>query len=821
MTSDGVSPKTRLIQDLGLDSAACRTLAWMEAPENLQSLDLAIDGLEKVSGHLPAAIAIVGRAAKDVEFDPIEHLRDGIDELREYLVAHSNDTSFQIAYWQNNNTINPFRNVIGAHPLYAMIGEPCLIGDDIALGNKALVTTIVKALRERATERRPYTNAIRSACNAVRLSINAQLSAHFPALPLENSLKDYHSALDALVNQEKARANGKIGNYLKDCACATKFVIHNKGGHKQTNRIVRDDIELLEDDAPMQIRMQRVISERNLSQNARNDARQSGLSDEELLDDEIFYSPEYLEPEKAPSLAQQVLTRRNVISNLERQAQQLPGRWDVLGSGEIRAFVEGIQKNSLITDVDPLRRNALLMLALMFWTGRSSQMLQHLRVYREESDLPDVMANGSAALVPSTGMFYAPAMRPKGAPRYRNADTNLGRRTTARICLPLGRYGHDWWHLLPPPDPHKKKSGTPVFTGNTDELSKNLKSVLAELVGADHSRVTENRLSRFLFWHIRSACDDVVQASMVTGRADRLADTGLHYFAASLRTLSRTYCESADDILKTAMSQSPQPFDEQQIPDEWCGSPIAPKPDTVHDLAADLRVRFKIAKLSVLTENYRIELHNALAHYVHTMLRFATGLRNVGRILPSLDRINFERKLMFLSDKDDVAGFHSRVVPLPDVVIEQLQLWLQHVDHILSFLDVSSFGNFENSGKRNRQSEKTISPINKLLAQLEQPIFYLQPSGKHIQIINSRNIVSTLPTFGLPENCNRHYLRTELIRRGCNPEYVNHFMGHWARGHQPLDRFGCSIGNHYFDEIRKALSEILKEVGFSVVRGFA
>ena len=59
MTSGGVSPKTRLIQDLGLDSAACRTLAWMEAPENLQSLDLAVDGLEKVSRYLLTAIDIV------------------------------------------------------------------------------------------------------------------------------------------------------------------------------------------------------------------------------------------------------------------------------------------------------------------------------------------------------------------------------------------------------------------------------------------------------------------------------------------------------------------------------------------------------------------------------------------------------------------------------------------------------------------------------------------------------------------------------------------------------------------------------------------
>lgn len=806
MSADKIAPRILLIQDLGPDSPAYRVLSWMEAPDNLLSLDHAIENLIAVHAYLLDAIRIVDGGIEDIDLETPDYLLEGLSQLQKYLIARRGDAAFRKAFYLNNSAERPFHGIIGTHPLYALIGEPCPGNEEFGLRHKSLGVAIAKALRERATDRRPYTSTIRDACDAMRHIIHGGLIGLLPQLPSSEEIVGYHGRILARIDSARS---GNINNYLTNFARAVRFLAYNQGGHQQANRVVREDREQLEDDAPHTIHIQRVISSRNLSSHARNLARQSGLTEEELVDDEEFVCAEYHDKKRMPSLAQQVITRQNVIANLEKIAQQLPGKWDVLASGEVRAFLEGLRslaaasKGTVSTDDQTIQEKALLMLTLMFWTGRSREMLLHLRAFEEERDLPPTMGASSVAFVLSSGMLYTPALRPKASPKYRNVDFSLGLRSTDKICLPLARYIQDWLHLFPRPDHSSKSFGVAVFAGNSDKLFQELQPTLKRIVGAANPRVTERRLERYLFWHIISANGDIVQASLITGRPDRLADTGLHYFAVDIGALAETYCQSADQIMRDAQGLTLPVYDFAEVPAGWCGSPIAPRPMTVRNVAAELRRSFREAAHSVLTVDYRIGLHNALAHYVHTMLRFATGMRNVGRILPSWDRINVERQLMFISDKDDVAGFHSRVVPIPDVLIEQLDCWRHHVNRVCATLDIHSLG------------KKTTGE------QIRQPIFYLRRTHKILTVLDSRHLTDSMPDFGLPENCNRHYLRTELIRRGCNVEHVNHFMGHWARGRQPLDRFGCGVGQDYFDSIRPHLAEILKEAGFFVVEGFA
>lgn len=65
-------------------------------------------------------------------------------------------------------------------------------------------------------------------------------------------------------------------------------------------------------------------------------------------------------------------------------------------------------------------------------------------------------------------------------------------------------------------------------------------------------------------------------------------------------------------------------------------------------------------------------------------------------------------------------------------------------------------------------------------------------------------------------NAYRKFLRTELSERGCPPEALAAFMGHWLRGEEPQDPYSSFCPAAYAGVLSDWITQLLKTLGWYV-----
>jgi len=97
-------------------------------------------------------------------------------------------------------------------------------------------------------------------------------------------------------------------------------------------------------------------------------------------------------------------------------------------------------------------------------------------------------------------------------------------------------------------------------------------------------------------------------------------------------------------------------------------------------------------------------------------------------------------------------------------------------------------------------------------------LFFLDEKGNSRSVTPSevRKVVHEI--FPFPINVNRHYLRTELVERGCIPDITDAFMGHAHRGREPWNQFSSLSPQGYAKEVGPKLIEIIRENGWKAIR---
>jgi integrase len=222
--------------------------------------------------------------------------------------------------------------------------------------------------------------------------------------------------------------------------------------------------------------------------------------------------------------------------------------------------------------------------------------------------------------------------------------------------------------------------------------------------------------------------------------------------------------------------------------------------------------------------------HNLFMLYTVFMLKVATGYRDVRAPLPRRSDIDRRNNTILVSDKDDVASFNSRILPLADVVAEQLVAVDAHLKVLASRLVLA------NSSLACDLYEQTgqIEGIRFKYPKIEQrapPLFFLQRSGSSLRVEEIRpttlkaHLTKHAPWFCLPTNANRAYLRNRLLNgidstfTGLPGNVVDYFMGHWVRGREPLGRFATLPVEGYIEMLRPMLNRLLECDGWSVIQG--
>lgn len=836
-----MSALARFREALANAPQALTLLEWVEPPPTLQALDRVIRGIRILLPVL-GRISDEDDSLTEVSRSLCAALVAGVDEVDNALTALSPHEDCDKVSTDPKRQ-SPFKGVIGEHPLYALIGSlPST--DDSSPGVLAAVIVIAVSKEIRITGRRgaDYKSSIKNACDAARLALNTTVVDQLPTSFID--LPSYRAALDR-DSSNLAGKNSEL-RHIEAIERLLRFLIRRTGGNRRGGAITREDTLSADDTGDRPLRIERVSA--RITQSKRTEARQTGLAADELAEDHEFIS--VLEPDadeqdeggaetedtqrSTRPLGSQVLLRQSLISQVERANQFLPTDSTRLSTAEIALFLHelrchlqetraGTQSDAAHRRLHRLDVEPIIGLAVCFWAGVVPAHAVRLRLYVDADSLPIHFPSKSLAFTMKEGLLVLPAARPKASPSYKKADLALAQLTDDRVHLPLGPLLQPYLlrlaaaRRLRKPDNPDGLMSTDAFELDAARLVRMMKDRIHVMAQETHSRLTPTRIARTLFSRLADMTGDLAYASLISSTTHRLSDTQLHYFTAPHAEISaqfvrciRTLMDEVISELKAAgtsvnVPPAPRPLETESV---HIGSPICPQTATVFNLAAALEAAFERARREVLQPDYRIQLHNAFTHYVHAMLRFAIGLRDVGEPLPAWDRINRARRLILVSDKDDVASYSSRLLPLPDLVLGQLEHWARHLIAMEGHLA------FEHviAGRQKQQRAGLL--------------FYLVRSNRHVRPARSTDpeiraqLAAIAPEFRLPHNCNRHYLRSLLVKLGCPAELVDAFMGHWVRGREPWGRFSTLPPAVLVERLRPFVERALQTTGFKIVRGF-
>jgi hypothetical protein len=185
--------------------------------------------------------------------------------------------------------------------------------------------------------------------------------------------------------------------------------------------------------------------------------------------------------------------------------------------------------------------------------------------------------------------------------------------------------------------------------------------------------------------------------------------------------------------------------------------------------------------------------HNLYTLYTVQAFAYATTCRAI--ITPLLDRGTkiAASGLAPLSDKEDESKHKTRLVWIAPVIQQQLAHYDLHVKSL-------------------RGQMGAVSPSMRNLT-----CFFFNDDGLPEEVRPKTLTPRLHPYLKVQANTHRRFLRTELLERGCAPEVIDAFMGHWQTGEEPFGKYSSFNISDYVAELQTFLLPLLKEIGIDRV----
>nr|WP_320116529.1 hypothetical protein [uncultured Desulfuromonas sp.] len=501
----------------------------------------------------------------------------------------------------------------------------------------------------------------------------------------------------------------------------------------------------------------------------------------------------------ALSRKQLILLDRNMASTaIQAKNQYLPYQWSSLTNYEVECFLSAIiNKNLHAPD------GVYAQLAIILFCGQSIKRSAEFIYYRE---LPENPAPGLQYV--DGDWFWI------GKPheiRYGNLNrfqpflvktTNFSRIRLPAIC-------YKFLDAIPT----ETRPGYLVFLQNSDDVAYFLSDVLSHINGKKKTRITAQRLERYLFDRLTQINNgDMTAAVYLTGQEHYLTSTVMHYTATYHDDLVQQYQLVWQDIFAEGKMRPKNCSSHCHMTGKIIGSKKIPRKKAVQTVINDLKDnvnnrRDALGKKPTISE--LIRYHNALTRYVAIMVAYATGVRAVHSPIPKFSDIDFASGFCVLRDKDSSEGYHTRLIWLAPVCLSQLQAYQDHIRLLYAKISVIDQKFFS------RVSINRCSAIEKEL------LFFDTQKRSRAVTPKTLHDFRTLPSgIILPANSNRHLLRSWLLRKGCPPEIIDAFLGHWFLGQEPWGPYSALSPVHYRKTLNNYLPDFLGELGFELINGF-
>jgi|GEM_PF-1857411 len=815
----------RLLQLCHYDASVSALLDWIEPPSTALALPLVTAGLRDLLQVMQDLIRREADVFDSIDAATLQALDSGLDAIGPVLQALPDEPISSAVAPSAQRPKQPFRGAMRDHPLYTLIGSWKRTPE--ATARRDAVAAIVLFAKERSIRLRMAGEGqtpVYAGCKAARQLIE---SASWP-IPAGDSLADWFKRLRQLAEQPRAASDARV--QLNELRRLIEPVLKQRGlltGEDDEHRNADGEFVSVDQHLERLPSGDRLIVQREvrLATTSRAALERDGLTLAEFDPAEEYVEwvefGEDAEDGKGQaseslerSLAEQVLRAKSLIARRERSAQLLAEDWARATDAEIARFWAALQQ-ARIDSGDGLQREALALLALALWTGRPAKDIAAMQIVKRHEDAPVHWSDGLLLWSLDTRDLAASVLRPAGQPRHRGLDLGQARVSADRVVLEVDGLVGAFVDALPNVQKLQTQDRIrPImaFTTSALELIAAAAHWVREHAAHTRGRLTLPMVESWMFRRLVERRRDHALASLATGRPHQAADTGLHYLATPVQDLVqwlRAEQDGALDALRRHQaSLQPGPLDRRPITladgasDAVAGARIVPQLRAIQTMVRALQQAVRDARGQPNARDARLTLHNALTQYVHAMLRFGLGLRDVGQPLPGWDRIDLHHGVVLLSDKDDVAGTATRLVPLCAILARQLQIYARHC----------------------RATLATVVPD-----EIDQPpsvLFYLQRKGQRIERIDHptedlRQAFRELTGYTLPLNTGRHWLRSRLVQENLPGEMIEFFMGHWQRGAEPWGRYSTLPPRTMIDTLRPVLDRLVREAGFRALRGWS
>lgn len=467
---------------------------------------------------------------------------------------------------------------------------------------------------------------------------------------------------------------------------------------------------------------------------------------------------------------------KTVAGHIERNEKRLVTAMSQLTRHDIHCLKESLQQKA---ETQP---TIVFLVHLMLVTGRRLEQILRADNIKHAGDLKQA---GDAIILQQNGGMYW--VYRADLPRHLlagNLELFIDRQTSPVILL-----------LPPPPE----KSYMPALPSLTAEIQQGVIDFIDEVNRVNKTRLTSNRIAAFLsnFLHQRGV-DDVVNA-LITGNPS-IQEAGTYYYQYENKIVFEAY----ELFLNELFALEIEDFKKEALIKHRGGSQLIVKPEVVSALFAHLASKVQTSSDDIA------KFHNAYTFYILHLLSFASGHRPVRDPFDDLDHIDLINKKIFISDKESrQTSTSARVLRLPEIAIQQLNLYIEHLKELQLRLCVIN-PNAANAVAR------TLAGKNRLLFLFEE-----NDSGSYqIQPLSPKAVQEYLGAlFNIPANWHRHYLRTFLSRSTVPGELIDAWMGHAKLGQEGYNQFS-GLSMEYMWLISNKIEREMDKLGIKAVAGW-
>lgn len=371
----------------------------------------------------------------------------------------------------------------------------------------------------------------------------------------------------------------------------------------------------------------------------------------------------------------------------------------------------------------------------------------------------------------------------------------------------------------------EQRSGYLLFVRDKGRCVDEVNRYIREAMLTNASYISLRKTS---FARIVSAAGDIADAIMITGHANGMAKTRLHYTTRSCRSLYTIHKKATNSLVDEVAyefewdeekKKSWLIADNEYIQTGYVGSRLTPKPQAIKELVGNL-----VDKLNRLkTEFDWYKFHNAYTAYTLLMLDYSTGSRSVNRKYALKSSINVEKGVVILSDKEADDFYNTRVAPLTSLCSAQWGEYLNHRDLVLARLLQRHEQVTDNllAADFNMPRSWRANAINEYVDSNIGPIFFIDEVGNPTAKLPKHTKLVLQDIWHLALNVNRHYLRFQLREHDVGGEYIDALLGHWQTGEEPYGRYSTLSVEEVFLQVTPVITKVMHEDGWKVIKGLS